>query len=126
MIAAIGILFLGVGLVFITLAGLGVARLRDAFQRMHASTKAGTLGASLTVIGASLLLPSVRLGSVGFTILFLLLTLPVASQLLARAAYKSGARLTGLTRGDPLASVIKRQETPLEERALSAEPSRSD
>lgn len=98
-----------------------MARLPDAFQRMHASTKAGTLGASLTVIGAALLLPSIRLASVGFTIMFLLLTLPVASQLLARAAYKSGARLTGLTRDDPLAGVISRQDAPLEDRVALTE-----
>lgn len=126
MIAVIGILCLLAGLAFITLAGLGVARLPDAFQRMHASTKAGTLGASLTVIGAALLLPSIRLASVGLTILFLLLTLPVASQLLARAAYKSGARLTGLTRGDPLASILRRQDLPLEERVKTTETPRPD
>lgn len=116
----LGLLFLTVGLVFLILAGLGVARLPDALQRMHASTKAGTLGATFSVIGAALLLPGdISLSSVGFTILFLLLTLPVAAQLLARAAYKSGARLR-LTRGDPLTEVLKREVSPLEERSVPA------
>lgn len=111
---ALGLVMLLVGIGFLVLAGVGVARLPDALQRMHASTKAGTLGASLVVIGSALMLPDIRLSSVAFIIAFLLVTLPVAAQLLARAAYKSGARLN-LSREDPLANVIGRQATPLEE-----------
>lgn len=117
MLSILGLLFLTVGLVFLVIAGIGVARLPDALQRMHASTKAGTLGATFSVVGAALLLPDISLSSVGFTILFLLLTLPVAAQLLARAAYKSGARLR-LTRGDPLSEVLKREASPLEARTF--------
>ena len=47
---------------------------------------------------------------------FLLLTLPVAAQLLGRAAYMSGATLRGLKGEDPLAEVVERQKAPLEER----------
>jgi multicomponent Na+:H+ antiporter subunit G len=46
----------------------------------------------------------------------MLLTLSVASQMLARAAYISGAELRGIERGDPLAGVLDREEMPLEER----------
>jgi len=113
----LGVVLITIGVAFLVLAGVGVARLPDALQRMHASTKAGTLGASLTVIGSAMALPDIRLSSVGFVIAFLLLTLPVAAQLLARASYKSGARLN-LSREDPLATVIRRQLTPLEERSL--------
>lgn len=116
MIAWAGLAAMAVGLLFLVLGGIGVARLPDAFQRMHASTKAGTLGASLMVLGAALTEPDIGLSRAGFTILFLLMTLPVAAQLLGRAAYLSGARLTGLERGDPLAEVVEREETPLEER----------
>lgn len=117
----LGLLLLLIGVTFVTLAAIGVARLPDAFQRMHASTKAGTLGASCVVVGAALLLPDIRLTSVGFTIAFLLATLPVAAQLLARAAYKSGAHLR-VTRADPLAEVLKREPSPLEERASNQNP----
>ena len=118
LLQCIGLFLLTVGVVFLIMAGIGVARLPDAFQRMHASTKAGTLGASFSVIGAALLLPDIRLSSVGFTILFLLATLPVAAQLLARAAYKSGAHMR-LTREDPLVDVLKREKSPLEDRAFA-------
>jgi multicomponent Na+:H+ antiporter subunit G len=40
----------------------------------------------------------------------MLLTLSVASQLLARAAYLSGAPLEGIERGDPLAEVLDRAD----------------
>ena len=42
---------LGAGVVFITIASIGVARLPDVFQRMHAATKAGGIGTSLVVLG---------------------------------------------------------------------------
>ena len=44
-------LLLVVGVAFIVIASIGVARLPDVFQRMHASTKAGGIGTSLVVIG---------------------------------------------------------------------------
>jgi multicomponent Na+:H+ antiporter subunit G len=50
-----------------------------------------------------------------FTILFMLLSLSVASQLLARAAYMSGAPLRDLDRGDPLVGVVDRAGGPLDE-----------
>jgi multicomponent Na+:H+ antiporter subunit G len=49
------------------------------------------------------------------TIVFMLLTLSVASQLLARAAYLSGATLRGLDRDDPLAAVLGRADNTREE-----------
>jgi multicomponent Na+:H+ antiporter subunit G len=42
------------------------------------------------------------------TLLFMLLSLSVASQLLARAAYLSGTPVEGLERGDPLAGILDR------------------
>ncbi len=105
-------LLLASGVAFIVIAGLGVARLPDVFQRMHAATKAGGIGSSLVVLGA------LTAGGVGrpltgvLTIVFMLLTLSVASQLLARAAYMSGATLRGLDREDPLAGVLDRAAGP--------------
>ena len=82
-------LLLVAGVIFITVAGLGVARLPDVFQRMHAATKAGGIGTSLVV-----------------------LTLSVASQLLGRAAYMSGATLHGVDGKDQLAGVLDRANLP--------------
>lgn len=105
-------LLLAAGVAFIAIAGLGVARLPDVFQRMHAATKAGGIGSSLVVLGALVAGGVARPLTGVLTILFMLLTLSVASQLLARAAYMSGATLHGLDRDDPLAGVLDRAGGP--------------
>ena len=59
---------------------------------MHAATKAGTLGAGLVIIGTVISHGATDATDHGhLTILFLLLTVPVAGHLLGRAAYVSGA-----------------------------------
>ena len=108
----IAMLLLASGVVFITVASIGVARLPDVFQRMHAATKAGGIGTSLVVMGVLIAGGVARPLTGVLTILFMLLTLSVASQLLARAAYLSGAPLEGIERGDPLASVLDRTVVP--------------
>ena len=105
-------LLLAGGVAFITIAAIGVARLPDVLQRMHAATKAGGIGASLVVLGALVAGSAVRPATGALTIAFMLLTLSVASQLLARAAYLSGAPIEGLDRGDPLAQVLDRSDVP--------------
>lgn len=98
------------GVVFITIASLGVARMPDVFQRMHAATKAGGIGTTLVVLGV--LVAGVARSVNGIlTIVFMLLTLSVASQLLARAGYLSGGAIEGLDRGDPLDGILERQPT---------------
>ena len=105
-------LLLAVGVAFIAVASLGVARLPDVFQRMHAATKAGGIGSSLVVLGVLVAGGAARPLTGVLTIALMLLTLSVASQLLARAAYMSGAPLRGIDRGDPLAGVLDRAGGP--------------
>lgn len=113
----IAALLLTTGVVFIAIAGVGVARLPDVFQRMHAATKAGGLGVILVVLGVLVAGGIARPLTGILTILFMLLTLSVASQLLARAAYMSGSTLHGLDRGDPLEGVLHRAGGPPEDGA---------
>ena len=108
--AALGTLLLVGGVAFIVVAGIGVARLPDVFQRMHAATKAGGIGTSLTLVGVLTIGGVVRPVTGLLTIAFMLLTLSVASQLLARAAYMSGAPLD-VAPDDALAGVLERVET---------------
>lgn len=105
-------LLLASGVAFITIASIGVARLPDVFQRMHAATKAGGIGTSLVVLGVLVAGGVARPLTGVLTIVFMLLSLSVASQLLARAAYLSGAPLEGIDRGDPLATVLDRTDIP--------------
>jgi multicomponent Na+:H+ antiporter subunit G len=112
--AAVATVLLAGGVAFILVASIGVARLPDVFQRMHAATKAGGLGTSLVILGVLVAGGVARPLTGVLTIGSMLLTLSVASQLLARAAYLSGAPVEGLERGDPLAGVLDRQSDPPE------------
>ena len=106
---AIAAVLLVAGVGFITIASIGVVRMPDAFQRMHAATKAGGIGTALVVLGVLTAGGIARPVSGILTIVFMLLSLSVASQLLARVAYRSGVSIEGLDRGDPLAGVLDRQ-----------------
>lgn len=91
---------------FAFVAGLGLLRLPDVLVRMHASSKAGTLGAGLVLLAAALVFAdlgtSVRMG---LTIAFLLLTAPIAAHLIGRAAYRTGTPLSPRTGVDELAAL---------------------
>jgi multicomponent Na+:H+ antiporter subunit G len=109
-----------IGVVFLLAAAVGVLRFSDPLQRMHASTKAGTVGAGFVLLGVVAGMPRWDVAFIGAaTVAFLLLTIPVAGHLLGRAAYISGARLDGLTGPDALRGVLDRNPTPLDERLLS-------
>lgn len=116
MLMLLSVLLKLAGVIFLCIAALGVIRLPDPFQRMHAATKAGTLGAGLVLLGSILShgeMDALVLGLL--TLLFLLLTVPVAGHLLGRAAYVSGARMS-LAGGDALEGVLRRAPHPLDER----------
>lgn len=85
-------LFLLAGSLFVLVAALGVLRLPDLLMRMHAATKAGTLGAGLLLVAVAVSAPetSVMARAVA-TFVFLLLTAPIAAHLIAHAAYYTGA-----------------------------------
>lgn len=77
---------------FYTLAAaIGIVRLPDLFTRMHASSKAGAVGAGLMLVAAAMAggeWPLAGRAIAGF--IFLIFTTPVAAHLLARAAVISG------------------------------------
>ena len=115
----LGSLLLIAGMFFITVAALGLTRFSDALQRMHASTKAGTLGSGLSVLGAVVTLTEPAATTIGLVaVAFLLLTVPVAGHLLGQAAYISGADLSGVEERDELKGRLERQEQPLERREV--------
>lgn len=67
------------------LAGLGVARLGDTLARVHAATKATTLGLALVIIGAVLQSPAFAGVKLTLALLLVTLTAPVGGHLLGRA-----------------------------------------
>lgn len=84
-----GSLLLLAGAALILVAAWGVIRLPDALARQHAATKAGTLALACVCVGAMLWAQDTGWTLRLLVILaFLLVTLPVASHLLARAAVR--------------------------------------
>ena len=92
-----------IGSLFILVAAIGVLRMPDLLMRMHAATKAGTLGTSLILIGVIFHFQKWNVTVEAFlTILFIFITAPIASHLLARAAYFRGIKLAKITIIDEL------------------------
>lgn len=84
----IGELLLVVGAALILLAALGAVRFSDVFSRMHALSKASTLGLIIVLIGGLASLEAAN----DLTFLALagalhLVTSPIGSNLLARSTY---------------------------------------
>ena len=109
-IAAIALAVMGA--FFVASATLGALRFPDVFTRMHAITKAGTLGVGLFMVavavhfGSDVSLVTRALG----VLLFTLLTAPASAQMIGRAAYVSGAERAKETRIDELADHYDRPE----------------
>jgi len=88
----VGALLLG-GLFFHAVAALGVARLPDFYTRLHAVSKAETLGVILTV-GALIVSagPSLLAAKLLLVAAFLFLANPTSTHAIARAALRTGLR----------------------------------
>lgn len=95
-----------IGATFCLLAAVGMVRFPDLYVRMHAATKAGTLGAGLAMLAVALF--GIVDGDLGVVlraiaaIIFLFLTAPIGAHLLARAAYASGVEMWHKTEHDDL------------------------
>ncbi|MDJ0782261.1 MAG: monovalent cation/H(+) antiporter subunit G [Desulfosarcinaceae bacterium] len=88
---------------FCLVAALGMLRLPDLLTRMHAATKAGTLGVGLLVLAAALYFAEIGMTLRALTVaLFIFLTAPVAAHLIGRAAYHAGVPLSPKTKIDQL------------------------
>jgi len=101
MLELIGSLVILVGAVFNLSAGLGMLRMPDAYTRMQAGTKASTLGNTLVAVGIAFLHPdwTPKLLLVTY---FVLMTNPISSHALARAAYRTEVPMAPQTTVDAL------------------------
>ena len=77
-----------IGAVLVLLSAIGVIRFPDALTRMHALTKASTVGVALVAIGAAFVLPTANdiTSAIGAAVLQWM-TLPIAASLIARSVY---------------------------------------
>ena len=91
-----GMIFIVIGLVFDFFGCLGLIRLPDVYNRLHASIKCVTLGTSSILFGLFLYKGFCATGIKALLcILFLVLTAPVSAHALSRSAHISGVKLWG-------------------------------
>ncbi len=96
------------GALFLFLGALGLVRMPDVYNRMQAGTKATTLGSLLFFLGIA-----IRHWHGGFPvrllllIIFVILTNPISSHVLARAAHFTGIKLSSRSVQDDLAAEEK-------------------
>ena len=95
------------GAVLTLLAAVGVVRFPGVLARMHALTKASTLGVVLVLVGAAITLDHPNdVTSLLLAAALQVLTLPVGANLLSRATYRAEQEArSGLT-GDSQDGVV--------------------
>ncbi len=86
---------------FVVLGTVGVVRFPDVLSRLHASTKAVTLGVLLALVAAELRLEDVGdVVKVALAGALLLISAPVSSHMLSRASYHAGPPPADLVEDD--------------------------
>ncbi len=82
------------GTIFMLIAAIGLLRLPDLYTRMHAVTKAGTLGAGLLLVSAAVAFGDLSVTGRALTaLLFVFLTAPISAHMIGRAGYLGNADL---------------------------------
>lgn len=109
------ILFLLIGTFFIFSSAVGIIRFPGVFTRLHAATKAPTLGIASLLIGTFLFLyvaHGLLSGKLLLAIIFILLTNPVGGHMLSRAAHKSGVKPYLRHREDEYEDYMRKKDKP--------------
>lgn len=107
--------FLVFGAVFIFIGSLGLAKLPDFYTRLHAPTKATTLGMGSLLI-ASVILVTYQQGYLSLhemlITLFLLITAPVTAHMLAKTAMHHQLDIVDKTENKDLPERARKRSTP--------------
>lgn len=88
------------GSLFVLLAAIGLIRMPDLYTRIQAGTKASTLGTILVLAGLGMIQPGWAL-KLFLLVVFVAITNPISSHVLARAAMRSGEPFVAGTSGIP-------------------------
>lgn len=92
------------GVALALLAAVGILRLPDLYDRMHAATKPATLGMVLLLSGTALRLDEPRdIAKLALVAGLLFLTAPVGAHMIGRAAHRAGVERSPSTVQDDLA-----------------------
>tara|TARA_R110001583_G_scaffold1583_3_gene12335 strand:- start:15188 stop:15553 length:366 start_codon:yes stop_codon:yes gene_type:complete len=111
-------ILLVVGSIVMLIGSIGLAKFPDYFTRLHAPTKASTLGVACILI-ASMIFFSIELGHVNFKealiSMFLLITAPVAAHMLGKAGLHYKVKMKDNTLNPHLAKKAYLQKGPDDE-----------
>ena len=116
-------IFVVMGAMFALVASIGILRLPDFYTRIHAASKAGTVGSVLALVALAIV--SVQTAEVLraiAAIVFFFLTAPISAHLLGKAAYSAGYRMWS---GSVLDEMEEDAEAPSGAKRSSSEPSGS-
>lgn len=111
------------GAAFVILAALGVMRMPDIFTRLHASSKAATLGAAFLALAVAVHFGSAEVAIRTLVLIgFLFLTAPISAHLLVRAGYLRGAPLSEETVLDEASEHFEHEQAAVEARRRETQP----
>lgn len=103
-----------VGAILVLLSGIGVLRFSDVYARMHAATKASTIGIALIGAAAAVALDGPR-AKMLLTVAFIFITAPTAAHLVGRATYRAEGIDVDLDLRDDLAAMLDAQSEPTDD-----------
>lgn len=93
MLELIGNLLILLGTLFMAIAAMGLWRLPDIYLKMHAATKAGTLGCGLVLFGVGIQLKDIHsFTEIILLIIFIAITNPISAHLIGRIKYSQQYR----------------------------------
>ncbi|SFD56458.1 multisubunit sodium/proton antiporter, MrpG subunit [Lentibacillus persicus] len=106
-------IFLLSGTFFLISSSIGLIRFPDVYTRLHATTKASTLGIAGLLIGAFLFLfveHGIISGKLLLAIVFTLLTAPLGAHMISRAAHRVGIKPVTKQRSDEYEKAIQKEK----------------
>jgi multicomponent Na+:H+ antiporter subunit G len=104
------------------LGAIGLVRLPDLPARLQAATKPQTLGLSLVLLGTALRVELASAVTLVLVVLFQVITAPVVSQIVGRAAYRSGGVPEGTLVVDELREYLPVEDLPPDDRPADDGP----
>ena len=92
MMAYLGYILIFLGAISFLISAIGLVRMPDVYTRMHVGTKSTTMGTMLVIAGAICVEPSWAWKLILLAV-FILLTNPLSSSVIARASHTDGSTL---------------------------------
>jgi multicomponent K+:H+ antiporter subunit G len=117
------------GGLFVLIGSIGLLRLQDLYVRLHAPTKATTLGLGGILVGSMLYMLNTQ-GQLSVNelliTLFLVITAPVTAHVLAKVAMHHRVKMMSRTRNQELVENARMQLPPASDAKLEEKETTSD